>query len=183
LEPDSAQVSSVQSSSRLEPQETKPANGSAHIFQINASNGGVPKLPLHEAVVTRLGLAEDRQAHLDIHGGPERALCIYSLERILALQAEGHRIFPGSIGENLTITGLDWEMVAPGTRIRLGEGVLLEVTHYTHPCKNIACSFIDQGFVRVNQKNYPGWSRVYARVLEPGRIQIGDPVVLLGSKS
>jgi MOSC domain-containing protein YiiM len=178
LEPDT-----LQSSLRLEPQETIPENGSAHIFQINASNGGVPKLPLHQAEVTHLGLAEDRHAHPDIHGGPERAVCIYSLERILALQAEGHRIFPGSIGENLTITGLDWERVAPGMRFRLGEEVLLEVTHFTPPCKNIALSFIDQGFARVSQKNYPGWSRVYARVLQPGRIQIGDAVVLLVSKS
>ena len=37
------------------------------------------------------------------HGGPERALCLFSLERILELQAEGHPIFPGAAGENITI--------------------------------------------------------------------------------
>ena len=182
LQPDNAQNCSPQTIG-LEPQETNPSTQSGRVFQINASNGGVPKLPLHKAEVTFLGLAEDRQAHPEYHGGPERAVCLYSLERILALQAEGHSIFPGSIGENLTLTGLDWETISPGLQIRLGEEVLLEITHYTPPCKNIASSFARQEFARVSQKKHPGWSRVYARVLHPGRIQTGDPVMLLESKS
>ena len=78
------------------------------IFQLNVSNGGVPKLPVREALLTPDGLEGDRQAHPQIHGGPERALCLYALERILELQAEGHPIYPGSIGENITVCGLDW---------------------------------------------------------------------------
>jgi MOSC domain-containing protein YiiM len=182
LQPDNAQNCSPQTIG-LESQETNPSTQSGRVFQINASNGGVPKLPLSKAEVTFLGLAEDRQAHPEYHGGPERAVCLYSLERILALQAEGHAIFPGSIGENLTLSGLGWDAVAPGVQIRLGDGVLLEVTHYTPPFKNIASSFLSQKFVRVSQKNYPGWSRVYARVLQPGRIRIGDPVQLFESQS
>jgi MOSC domain-containing protein YiiM len=152
----------------------QPSTQTGRIFQINASNGGVPKLPLRQAEVTRLGLVGDRQANLQVHGGPERAVCLYSLERILALQAEGHPIYPGSIGENLTVSGLDWEAMAPGVQVRFGEEVLLEVTSYTTPCSHIASSFIDDDSTRVSQKRYPGWSRVYARVLQPGRIRIGD---------
>ena len=42
----------------------------ARIFQINLSNGGVPKLPVHTATVTPLGLEGDRQNDLEHHGGP-----------------------------------------------------------------------------------------------------------------
>ena len=150
----------------------------AHIFQINASNGGVPKRPLAAAEVTTLGLAIDRQRNMKVHGGPERALCLFSLERIVALQQEGHPIYPGSIGENVTIAGLEWSQVTPGVRLRLGDEVEIEVTSYTVPCQNIRHSFAEEDFSRVSPKKHPGWTRVYARVLRPGRIRIGDTVTL-----
>jgi MOSC domain-containing protein YiiM len=150
----------------------------AYIFQINTSPGGVPKLGLHQAEVTELGLAGD-QHRSESHGGPERAVCLFSLERILALQAEGHPIFPGSIGENVTVSGLDWSQVVPGSRLRLGGEVLVEVTRYTSPCNNIAGSFVDDGYERVSQTRHPGWSRVYARVIQPGSICVSDHVELL----
>ncbi|MEJ2747781.1 MAG: MOSC domain-containing protein [Anaerolineae bacterium] len=147
------------------------------IFQINASDGGVPKRPLRQAEIRELGLLSDKQNNTKVHGGPERAVCLYSLERILALQAEGHPIFPGSVGENITITGLDWTAVVPGARLRLGE-VVVEITSYTTPCQEITDSFADLDSQRILQKKYPGWSRVYSRVLQPGTCRIGDPVTL-----
>jgi MOSC domain-containing protein YiiM len=144
-----------------------------HIHQINLSDGGVPKLPVHEAEVTPLGLAGDRQANTKHHGGPERALCLYALERIAALQGEGHPIFPGSAGENLTLVGLDWAQVIPGTRLLLGDEVVM-------PCAKIAGSFIDGEIDRMAQEQHPGWSRVYAKVLVEGCVQTGDSVYILG---
>jgi MOSC domain-containing protein YiiM len=150
--------------------------GRAWIFQINASDGGVPKLALRNTGVTSRGLVGDRQRNLRHHGGPDRALCLYSLESILALQAEGHPVYPGSLGENLTITGLDWGLMCPGTRWRLARDLLIEIVSYTMPCSTIAASFVGGQFMRASQEKHPGWSRVYARVLSPGTIQIGDPV-------
>jgi MOSC domain-containing protein YiiM len=149
-----------------------------HIFQINTSQGGVPKSPLRVAQVTELGLTADKVAHPKIHGGPDRALCLYSLERILALQGEGHPIFPGSVGDNITIAGLDWEQVKPGARLRLGDQVLVELTRYTTPCATIVASFADGDSNRILQTRYPGWSRLYAKVLQIGAIQIGNSVEL-----
>lgn len=146
------------------------------IFQINASNGGVPKLSRKLGEVTFNGLNGDNQANPDVHGGPERALCLYSLERILALQAEGHPIFPGSAGENLTLAGLDWSLVNPGTRLQLGASVLVQVTRYTSPCNTISGSFLKNDYSRISQKVFPSWSRVYAQVLQPGTIQVSDAV-------
>lgn len=148
------------------------------IFQINLSKGGVPKVGQYEAEVTALGLTGDGHNNPQVHGGPLAALCLYSLERILALQEEGHPIFPGSTGENLTLTGLDWDLVTPGLRLCLGSEVLIEITQYTTPCKTIRPSFRDRNSNRIRTNDHPGWSRVYARVLQPGRIRVGDTVTI-----
>ena len=139
----------------------------------------MPKLAVREAALTPDGLEGDRQRNRRLHGGPERALCLYALERVLELQAEGHPIFPGSAGENLTLVGLDWALLAPGSRLALGREALVEVTSYTKPCKIIAASFREGDFKRISQKLHPGHSRLYARVLSPGRLAVGDRVSVL----
>ncbi|HSF05139.1 MAG TPA: MOSC domain-containing protein [Methylomirabilota bacterium] len=149
------------------------------VVQINISPGGVPKLPVATARLTLEGLAGDRHRDVEHHGGPERAVCLYALEAIEALQAEGHPIVPGSIGENLTIHGVDWTTIAPGTILGVGEQALLQVTRYTSPCGNIRPVFLDGDYSRVSQKRHPGWSRVYARVLSEGTVRPGDTVRVL----
>ena len=150
----------------------------ARILHINVGAGGVPKRAIARARVTELGLEGDLHQGAE-HGGPERALCLYSMERILVLQAEGHPIVPGGIGENLTIEGLDWKAVSPGRRLLLGEEVLVEVTRFTTPCFKIRGSFKDGDQRRVSEKMHPGDSRVYARVIRAGEIGEGDPVRLI----
>jgi MOSC domain-containing protein YiiM len=103
------------------------------------------------------------------------------LERIQALQQEGHPIDVGTAGENITIEGIDWELIVPGVHLRVGDEVLLEVAAFTSPCKTIKESFIDGRFVRISQKLHPGWSRVYARVLSEGEIHFGDQVEVVAA--
>lgn len=150
----------------------------SHIFQLNISDGGVPKTAVRTATLTEHGLIGDKQRNLKYHGGPIRALCLYALENILALQAEGHPIYPGSIGENVTIAGLNWVTVIPGTRLQLGETVRIEITNYTVPCRNIQGSFIDHKIGRVSAKTNSGWSRTYAKVLQTGDLTVGDTVLM-----
>jgi MOSC domain-containing protein YiiM len=154
-----------------------PDSVSGLLSSINASDGGVPKTPRPWARVGINGLDGDRQEDLRHHGGPDRAVCLYSLDLIEALQGEGHSINPGSIGENLTLAGIDWIHMRPDARVEIGE-VLLEITKATSPCTKIAASFSNGEFVRVSQKVHPGWSRFYARVLREGIVNAGDRVVL-----
>jgi MOSC domain-containing protein YiiM len=149
------------------------------IVQISVSSGGVPKNAVPAAEVTRAGVDGDAQRDLEHHGGPDRAVCLFSLEQIQALRAEGHPVVPGALGENVTLEGVDWKSVVPGRRLQLGGQLLLEVTRYTSPCLNIKPAFSHGDYSRVSEKRHPGWSRVYARVLVPGRIEAGDPVRLL----
>ncbi|MDT5155992.1 MAG: hypothetical protein QOH51_349 [Acidobacteriota bacterium] len=146
------------------------------IFQLNLSNGGVPKLAVREASLTPEGLEGDRQRDLRFHGGPERALCLFSLERIIELQAEGHPIFPGSVGENVTVVGFDWARLDPGAQLALGDEALVEISSYAAPCKTIKASFVEENFKRISQKLRPGHSRLYARVLRAGRLTVGQSI-------
>jgi MOSC domain-containing protein YiiM len=154
------------------------------IVQISVSNGGVPKSAVPSARITTDGVEGDRQRDLRYHGGPDRAVCLFAMERIRDLQIEGHGIMPGAVGENVTVEGIDWDTVVPNTRLHLGDDVVLEVTKYTTPCVNIKDSFADGDFSRVSQKRHAGFSRVYARVLTPGTVRQGDPVrVLAGAET
>ena len=150
----------------------------ARIVQISVSQGGVPKTAIPTARVTTEGLEGDSHRFRH-HGGQERAVCLYSIEAIEWLRTEGHSIAPGSIGENVTVKGLDWSAVVPGRRVLLGERVLLQVTRYTTPCQTIRGVFKGGEIARVSQKTHPGWSRVYARVLVEGLVRRDDPVRLL----
>lgn len=154
----------------------------ATIYGVHVSNGGVPKLPIESAHVGPLGLEGDSHNDTKHHGGPDRAVCLYSFEVIEQLRSEGHPAYPGSTGENLTVQGLDWRRLTPGARLRIGDELLLEVTQYTTPCFNIKGSFSDGRFGRISHKTHPGESRVYARVLQPGTVRAGDEVELIAPK-
>ncbi|MBA4181495.1 MAG: MOSC domain-containing protein [Anaerolinea sp.] len=146
------------------------------IVQLSVSGDGVPKLPVAQACVAELGLAGDDHDDKQHHGGPTRAVCLFAIERIEALAAEGHHVAPGTTGENVTTRGIDWDEVTPGMQFRLGDECLIEVTSYTAPCSTIEHNFSDRDFNRMSQKVHPGWSRTYARVLVPGTIRAGDPI-------
>ncbi|HNP73455.1 MAG TPA: MOSC domain-containing protein [Kouleothrix sp.] len=156
-----------------------PSTGSGRVAQVNVNpRGGVPKHATPSARVAASGVIGDKQRDRRFHGGPERAVSLYSAERIAELQSEGHPIAPGSTGENLTIEGLDWGALGIGDRLRVGE-LLIEITGYAAPCANIAGSFADGLSKRISQKLHPGWSRLYARVLSEATVHAGDPVVLV----
>jgi len=148
------------------------------LASIQRSDGGVPKRPVAEAEVTSGGLAGDRQRDLRYHGGPLRAVSLFSAEVIAALQAEGHLISAGSTGENLTVAGVPWSEVVPGAELRVG-AVRLRVESFASPCQKIGASFADGDSARISQKLHPGWSRVYASVLAAGRVRAGDAVELV----
>ena len=141
------------------------------------SEGGVPKLPIDEAVVRYRGIDGDRQAARQHHGRVWQALCLWSSEVIDGLRAEGHPLAPGNAGENVCITGIDWSTMRPGVRLEVGE-VLAEVSAYADPCSKNAGWFVDGDFERMGHARQPGISRVYASVLRDGVIRPGDTVTV-----
>src|SRR4051812_1636717 len=98
-------------------------NRTGAVLSINISGGGVPKRRVTDAIVSKNGLQNDAHDDKKHHGGLDRAVVLYALERIRGLQTEGHPVDIGTAGENLTVEGLDWDLVAPGIRIRVGAEV------------------------------------------------------------
>jgi MOSC domain-containing protein YiiM/GNAT superfamily N-acetyltransferase len=143
------------------------------------SGGGVPKLPVPEAWVSRLGLDGDGHAERTVHGGPHRAVCLFAIEAIERLQAEAHPVEPGSVGENLTTTGIEWPLLPIGTRARIGEELLLEVADTANPCATQRHNFSDGRFSRISIALHPADARMYARVLQEGTVRPGDQIELL----
>lgn len=145
------------------------------VAQINASSGGVPKLPIEKAVVTVDGLEGDVQADRKHHGRPFQALSLWSTEVLGELAAQGHPIGPGCAGENITLSGIDWASMRPGVRLRIGT-LLAEVSYPAVPCAKQTRWFTDGDFNRISHERNPHWVRWYAWVREPGAIVTGDEV-------
>ncbi len=152
------------------------------IVQVNISHGGVPKLPIEAGKVTPLGIEGDYHNDTRDHGGPLRALCLFTLEEIERLQAEGHPIAIGTVGENITLAGIELASLTIGTQLRLGDEVQIEITGFAAPCKTIRESFSDYDFTRISHKVHPGESRVYARILQVGVVRPGDSVRVLSEQ-
>ncbi len=149
---------------------------SGRVLQVNVSPGGVPKTPVASAEVGRLGLEGDAVNHPKIHGGPERAVCLFSNELIRSLRAEGHPISPGDVGENLTVEGLDWPSLEVDAVLAVGETLRLQLSQRVEPCRTIAGAFDGGDFKRIKPSRVPDQTRWYARVLTPGTVRPGDAI-------
>ena len=152
----------------------RPARG--RVARVNVSPGGVPKLPVPAAFVGPLGLDGDGHDDRTEHGGPFRAVCLYTMEAIGRVHAEGHPIEPGSVGENLTLEGIELSTLRVADRLEVGDALVLEITKPANPCETIRGSFLDGRTARISIRTHPLDSRLYARVLVPGTVRPGDPV-------
>jgi MOSC domain-containing protein YiiM len=106
------------------------------LVQVNVSNGGMPKLPVLSAQVTRDGVAGDWQKNRKFHGGPDRAVCLYSEELYAWLRENGALVSNGQVGENFTTRGVDLSALKPGDRLKVG-ACLIEITAVRVPCSNL----------------------------------------------
>ena len=156
-----------------------PSPQTGTLVQLNASQGGVPKTAVDGAYIGWKGVDGDRQATRKHHGRPFQALSLWSAEVMETLRSEGHHVVPGSAGENITVSGISWNDVRPGTRMRIGE-VLCDISSYAVPCKQLAELFVDRDFNRIHHdrdlENKTASCRVYATVVERGNVSPGDPI-------
>ena len=79
----------------------------------------------------------DYQANRKYHGGPDKAVCFFPLERMVGLgEPLGLTLGPGAFGENLTVEGLTEDDVCIGDTIEAGS-IRLQVSQPRMPCANI----------------------------------------------
>lgn len=153
-----------------------PDNSVGLVVRLSVSDGGVPKRAVDAVDVGFGGVEGDRQAARRHHGAPFQALCLWHAETIDQLAADGHPITYGDAGENVTLSEIEWRTVRPGVRLRLGS-VLCEISSHAEPCSKNAQWFSDRDYSRIHDRNGP-WSRMYATVIEPGSITVGDHAIV-----
>jgi len=143
------------------------------LIQINVSPGGMPKLPIAEALITRDGLPGDWQKNRKYHGGADRAVCIFSQEIYAWLKTEhGIDLANGSVGENFTTEGLDIGLWNKGDRFRVGD-CEIEITDVRTPCRSL--NQWDSRLLKAMQGR-SGW---VAKVVKEGAIKVGDRIEVL----
>jgi MOSC domain-containing protein YiiM len=146
---------------------------------------GLPKPSVPALEVTPRGAVGDFNCYRaeQMPDDLDQALLLLTEEVLHGLQSEGWPVQPGDLGENLTLAGVPERMLAPGVRLRIAD-VLLEVSLACDPCTTLyALPYVgrERGpeFLR-RLHGRRGW---YARVLQPGLVTPGSPVVLLGRAS
>lgn len=151
------------------------------IEQVSVSGGGLPKRAVGGgARVGTLGVEGDRQNHTKIHGGPRKAVLLVSAEDIGELAGEGFPISAGSLGENLTVRGIDFRALRPGMRFRAGTAVL-ELTTLRKPCVQLEVyNGGQEGRIQARILSRHAGGGFYAAVVEEGFAQPGDIIALAG---
>ncbi|MGZ8782405.1 MAG: MOSC domain-containing protein [Gaiellaceae bacterium] len=150
--------------------------GRAELMKVGARTveTGIRKAPVERGYLGELGLQGDVVANAKHHGGPDQALYLYSSDDYAFWAGElGSAPDPGTFGENLTLSSFGPDPVRIGERFRIG-ATLVEVTSPRIPCAVFATRMGEPSWVkRFAEARRPG---LYARVLEPGEVEAGDPV-------
>jgi MOSC domain-containing protein YiiM len=135
------------------------------------------KTSVPSAILRLTNLDGDRQADLKNHGGPDKAVCVYSFDHYPYWESVlGRTLNPGAFSENLTIAGLRESDVCIGDTFRAGEA-LVQISQPRKPCSKLAG--------RHNRKDLPalihanGFSGFYLRVLAEGLVRAGDEFTLV----
>jgi MOSC domain-containing protein YiiM len=142
---------------------------------------GIFKTPVDARVMLRTNnLDGDGQADLNAHGGPDKAVYVYTRENYTfwtdALGRDD--LAPaGQFGENFTVEGMSDEEVCVGDRFRVGDA-LVEVTQPRVPCFKLGVLMgIDNFQKRFVEECRTGF---YLRVLEEGEVGAGDAIERAG---
>jgi MOSC domain-containing protein YiiM len=146
----------------------------------------IGKRPVEGAhAVAALGIDGDEQADLSVHGGPHKAVYAYPSQHYAFWQTvraqAGVSLWdeplpPGSLGENLTLTGIVESEVWVGDVLRF-PGCTLAVSEPRYPCFkfNAAMGFKHAAKLMADS----AWCGWYLAVREAGAIAAGDEFTVI----
>ncbi|MEN6441155.1 MAG: MOSC domain-containing protein [Syntrophobacter sp.] len=120
-------------------------------------------------------LVKDHGVEGDAHAGSwHRQVSFLAVESIEKAKAAGLSVGFGDFAENIATEGIDWPNIPIGTRFRIGESALVEVTQIGKECHNKCAIYYQAGGCIMPHEG------VFARVLEGGVIRLEDPIVPAG---
>jgi MOSC domain-containing protein YiiM len=129
------------------------------------------RVPVHEATLAAgRGIVTDRKG-----SNARRQLNVMAQETLEQLRAEGYRTGPGKMGEQIVIAGIDIDRLPGGTRIQLGDEVVIEVVKPRTGCERL------QRIQGCTPTQLDGRLGVMARVMSGGIIRVGKEAKVLAA--
>lgn len=135
------------------------------------------KVPLqHETWLSRLGFEGDEQEYHG-HGGPNKAVCLYSTDHYAMWEDVISPIPPYAFfGENISVDGIDETELYFGNQYQLGEAII-EVSEIREPCRKIQQKYQYNGIMKRMMKT--GKTGCYFRVIQEGKVAPDSRLKLL----
>lgn len=110
----------------------------------------------------------------DAHGGDwHRQVSLLAIESIDKMRAAGLDVGPGDFAENLTTQGVNLYSLPVGTRLRVGDSVLLEMTQIGKECHDRCAIYHQAGDCVMPREG------VFATVVSGGLVKTGDRLEIL----
>lgn len=136
------------------------------------------KTPVSDSIfVHKLGFTGDEQAEKVIHGGVDKAVCLYSFEHYKYWENSLNKKMPeSSFGENLTVLGMTEKDICIGDIFQIGE-VIIQITQPRQPCFKLTYIHKVPKMSYLTQDS--GFTGYYARVLKEGNLNVNDEITLI----
>jgi MOSC domain-containing protein YiiM len=137
------------------------------VLSVNISqNKGEKKKNINSGLfIESLGLENDAHAEAGI-----RQVSLLARESIEKIKAKGLDVNYGDFAENLTIEGIDLPSLPVGTRLRVGNKVLLEISQIGKVCHNRCNIFYTVGDCVMPREG------IFAKVMVGGEIKVDDEI-------
>ncbi len=130
---------------------------------------GTRKVPVSEVCLLKnYGLKGDAHA-----GTWHRQVSFLAKEAIEGMRRRGLEVGFGDFAENIATSGIDWPSLPPGTRVRLGKEIVVEITQIGKQCHTKCAIYQTVGDCVMPREG------VFGRVLVGGRIRVGDGIAVL----
>jgi MOSC domain-containing protein YiiM len=144
---------------------------SAKVVSINISEKkGMRKKPVSEAEIrTNYGIEGDAHSSSEWH----RQVSLLALESIKKMQEMGLDVKAGDFAENITTDGIDLVSLPLGTRLRIGQDIIGEVSQIGKEC-HARCAIYYQAGDCVMPKE-----GIFITVVKGGKIHVGDQVAVV----
>lgn len=115
----------------------------------------------------RMNVGIDHDAHA---GEGHRQVSLLAQQAIEVMKRQGAQVVPGSFGENVIIDGMDMSRLAIGSRLQLGDEVILKVTQIGKECHTPCAIAQSVGYCIMPLQG------VFAKVVQSGVVKPGDRV-------
>ena len=139
------------------------------VISVNISDTrGVRKTPIPEGQLKEeIGLVDDG------HSGTDRQVSLLAMESIQKMQEKGLDVNPGDFAENITTEGIDLLALPIGTKLSVGENILLRITQKGKICHEPCAIYYQAGECVMPTEG------IFADVLTGGKIAPGDAIEVL----